>query len=178
MKKTLFGFAIAVVATALVACGNKPAANAEGAETAAAEEQTEQATEEKAEAAKIDNKYFTADVPEGWELTRNSSDEFEVKLPKDGDLKKGFDAYLNYMGQSGRTVNDWMESRKTAKFVNKEDFEIDGVKFKVIADDRADNVHLYLMADKDGSRHVFETFASDYEKQPGVKQLLQSIKFK
>lgn len=177
MKKTLFSATLAVAMMALVACGNKPAANAEET-TAQAGDQTEQVAEEKAEPASIDNKYFTATVPEGWELTINRSDEFEAQLPTDGNLKKGFDAILNYSATSSRTVADWLESRKTAKFVNKDDFTIDGVAFKVIADDRADNVHLYLLADKDGTRHVFETFASDFEKQPGVKQLLESIKFK
>ncbi|MBR4921030.1 MAG: hypothetical protein IKZ62_06935 [Prevotella sp.] len=72
MKKVLFSFAVAVLAATMVSCGNKTAQNAEGQDSAAAEEQTEQKAEEPQQEVKIEDQteissdIYTIKVPEGW----------------------------------------------------------------------------------------------------------------
>ena len=72
MKKNIFSFAIAVVATAaMVSCGNKTDNTAGGEATAEGEQATEQVAEEAAPSeivgpVTIETKTFTIDLPEGW----------------------------------------------------------------------------------------------------------------
>lgn len=76
MKKTIFSFAIAAVAVAMVSCGNKTAQNAEGTDSTAVAE--EQAIPEETVIEDI-HKLFSVVVPNGWE---GKAESFATTLRK------------------------------------------------------------------------------------------------
>ena len=141
MKKTVFSFAIAVVAAALVSCGNKTAQG--DATDSTAVEQTEQAEEKEVpidSLKELSCGAYTAKVPEGFKARSrvvNSSCNMGFKEAPFTTAAFNYDAYTN--------IEKWKEDMVKQGAQPVEDITANGntfsVFFKVDKNDQTQNFY-------------------------------------
>ena len=149
----------------LISCGNSGGQSTEGMESTAVEN---------APSNIIENDYLTATLPEEWEKTNVYDKGFTVNT-KDDKVAIEFEAFDTNFDLQG-----WVEHRKMDGDITDkiDDVSIGGIIFQQYADKRPSMPYTYFVSYSNKGLYRFEVFNSESRNEPGVKQLLESVKFK
>ncbi|MBR1545671.1 MAG: hypothetical protein IJ633_02580 [Prevotella sp.] len=179
MKKALFSFAIAVVATALVACGNKTAQNADGTDSATAEEQISTLKGET-----VDTRFYTIIIPENWkvkDLKTKDINLFLKRLKEDGSEDRGYmtlhvNEYKKYekLHEPNEKKDDWVS--RSGSRVDKGEMKFGKATYFVGQDT---NLNAYELFTKLGADGVLQISVRDFGiDDETVKAIIENINIK
>lgn len=164
MKKALFSFAILAVAAVMVSCGNKTAQNAEGQDSAVAEEQTEAAAEEVSNDYDCD--YFSVTGLEGWNLKPGSG---SLRMEKDGASITVSNSTISF---------DKLQENYTKSHEKQADMTVGDITWLVYANESSKLYCLMTdLASEPEKAMMVKTFKVKPD-DPDLKKVLESIKLK
>ena len=173
MKKVFFSFAIATMMASLVACGGQSGQNAEGQDSTAVE-----AEEAEASANVIDAGVFTIEPADGYEIKQQR--ETALGLAKDG-VYLNFEINTKDIKNTAASIAEFLANREA--FEAREDVTIGSNTWKVVFQRDDENPRNqawnYIIDLKDhGYVKAQIPFNKDFETNPELKTMLESIKFK
>ncbi|MBP5778290.1 MAG: hypothetical protein J6W56_12185 [Prevotella sp.] len=180
MKKSIFSFAVLAVSICMMACGNKSANNAGGADS------TEVATEAEQTLPELKTSYiqkdFTISAPEGWNTTPNRDEKQEGIMLFKGEMENimSIPLVMIEVGQleEGKSFEDGLkEVEAEAKAKPIPDVTIDGKTFKGFEMTEGDMKGIIMVREEAG-KTISVTITNTKADDPEVLAILKSLKLK
>ena len=182
MKKLFQFVMVAAAAFAVASCGNKNASGSDNDSTSTEQvAEKQEAKEEEKEnlfngPGTLDREYFSAEIPQGWKVTRNEKPFSTAQRDEGGFLSIGFNQLYN----SIYAFEKWSD-KKADSYEKQANKTINGINFKVFKD-KSNGAYLLGTPILDGEgTFELKIYAPSDDKpfdEPGVKAILESLKLK
>lgn len=177
MKKSMFSFAVLAVSICMMACGNKSANNAGGAEA----ENTEVAENLPELKANYEVKYFTAGAPEGWNVMGEPNTDDNGLMLFKGDISgvtKNPCVIIDVeQSEEGKSFDDGIKEVEESGTKAIPDLTIDGKTYKgfeIVEGETTGNI----LCREEGGKIISVTLANCKPADPEVMAILKSLKLK